>query len=88
MAAWRSSWVGRVRGDRDRRWGSQLLPEALETIVASADRSGGQIIVVDADNEGLVGWYRRHGFLPTGGSGLRLFTKVSTARRHLGQPYG
>jgi ribosomal protein S18 acetylase RimI-like enzyme len=72
-----------LRRDREARWGSQLLRDALERIVASADAGGGQIIVVDADNEGLLGWYGRHGFRPTGAENLRLFMKVATARQHL-----
>ena len=37
-------------------WGAQLLREALQKIVASVALGGGQIIVVDADNPGLIGW--------------------------------
>ena len=72
-----------LRRDKQARWGSQLLRDALERIVAGADAGGGQIIVVDADNEGLLGWYGRHGFRPTGAENLRLFMKVATARQHL-----
>jgi hypothetical protein len=72
-----------LRGDAERQWGAQLLREALLVIVGSADRGGGQIIVVDADNAGLVDWYARHGFRPTGGQDLRLYMKVATARRYL-----
>ena len=31
-----------------------------------ADAGGGKVIVVDADNDGLVGFYRRAGVKPTG----------------------
>ncbi len=72
-----------LRDDKVNQWGSQLLREALETIVASSDQGGGQVIVVDADNAGLVDWYIRNGFLRTGGSDLRLYMKVATARHHL-----
>lgn len=75
-----------LRGDKQHRWGSQLLRDALETIVASADAGGGQIVVVDADNAGLLGWYVRHGFRSTGGDELRLYMKVATARQHLQKP--
>jgi ribosomal protein S18 acetylase RimI-like enzyme len=67
------------------QWGSQLLREALETILASVDLGGGQVIVVDADNPALVGWYSRHGFKSTGSQPLRLYMKVATARRYLEQ---
>ena len=72
-----------LRGDKDHEWGAQLLREALETIVASVDLGGGQIIVVDADNPGLIGWYSHHGFTSTGGRDLRLYMKVATARKYL-----
>jgi hypothetical protein len=72
-------------GDKDHQWGAQLLREALERIVASVDLGGGQIIVVDADNPGLIGWYSRKGFKSTGGQDLRLYVKVATARRYLEQ---
>jgi hypothetical protein len=74
-----------LRGDKDHRWGAQLLREALEKIVASVDLGGGQIIVVDADNPGLIGWCSRQGFKSTGGQDLRLYMKVATARRYLEQ---
>jgi hypothetical protein len=74
-----------LRGDKDHEWGAQLLREALETIVASVDFGGGQLIVVDADNPGLIGWYSRHGFKSTGSHDLRLYIKVATARKYLKQ---
>jgi hypothetical protein len=72
------------RGDKAHQWGSQLLRAALETIIGASEVGGGQIIVVDADNAGLVGWYERHGFARTGGDSLRLYMKVATARKYLG----
>ena len=74
-----------LRGDKDRQWGAQLLSEALERIVASVDMGGGQIIVVDADNPGLIAWYSSQGFKSTGGQDLRLYVKVATARKYLEQ---
>ncbi len=72
-----------LRGDKVNQWGWQLLRVALETIMDASDLGGGQIIVVDADNPGLVDWYARHGFVATGGSNLRLYMKVATARKYL-----
>ena len=72
-----------LRGDSTHKWGAQLLREALQTILAGVDDGGGQVIVVDADNAGLVDWYSRHGFKDTGGSDLRLYMKVATARKYL-----
>jgi len=73
-----------LRADKDAQWGRQLLRDALETIVSVADAGGGKVIVVDADNNGLVGFYARNGFKTTGTEGdLALFMKVSTARKAL-----
>ncbi len=72
-----------LRGKSEKRWGWQLLRVALETIVEAASLGGGQVIVVDADNPGLIGWYSRHGFKSTGGNDLRLYMKVATARKYL-----
>lgn len=72
-----------LRGDHHHQWGAQLLRDALQRILTGVDNGGGQIIVVDADNAGLVSWYSRHGFKNTGSSDLRLYMKVATARRYL-----
>ncbi len=74
-----------LRGDRDARWGTQLLVEALRRIVEAARVDGGRVVIVDADNEGLLGFYQGHGFLPTGVDPLRLYMKVATARALLHQ---
>jgi len=79
-----------LQGNAEESWGSRLLIAALEKIVAVADDGGGKVIVVDADNEGLLGFYLRHDFqsvsaeLSVEGS-LRLFMKVSTARKAIGR---
>lgn len=73
-----------LRADKDAQWGRQLLREALEAIVHVADAGGGKVIVVDADNEGLLGFYSRNGFKTSGLEGdLTLYMKVSTARSAL-----
>jgi ribosomal protein S18 acetylase RimI-like enzyme len=72
-----------VRGS-EHQLGRQLLREALETIADAAARGGGAVIVVDPDNEGLVGFYQRHGFKPTDGGDLRMFMKIATVRDTLG----
>ncbi|MGH3450878.1 MAG: hypothetical protein ACRDQW_09125 [Haloechinothrix sp.] len=73
-----------LRADKDAQWGRQLLRDALKTIVRVADAGGGKVIVVDADNPGLVGFYGRNGFKNTGAEGdLALYMKVSTARKAL-----
>ncbi|WP_375494045.1 N-acetyltransferase [uncultured Jatrophihabitans sp.] len=68
------------------QWGRQLLREALVQVIAAADRGGGAIVVVDADNDGLVPFYERNGFVATGGDDLRLFMKIATARAYLTEP--
>jgi hypothetical protein len=65
-------------------WGTQLVVDALRRIVAAADLSGGRVIVVDEDNEQLVLFRTAHSFLPTSSDPLRLYMKVATARRLLG----
>lgn len=71
-----------LRADNQARWGQQLLRDALETILR-AD-GGGKVVVVDADNAGLVDFYNRNGFKTTGVEGnLTLYLKVSTARAAL-----
>jgi len=73
-----------LREDESAEWGRQLHREALERIVTVADAGGGKVIVVDADNPGLLGFYMRNGFKSTGAEGdLSLYLKVSTARRVL-----
>ena len=70
-----------LRADRGAHWGRQLLRDALETIVRIAEAGGGKVIVVDADNPGLLGFYTHNGFKTTGVDGnLALYMKVSTAR--------
>lgn len=72
-----------LRWDSEKQWGWQLLRVALETIIEAVPVGGGQVIVVDADNPGLIGWYTHNGFKPTGGNDLRLYMKVATARKYL-----
>lgn len=73
-----------LREQESEEWGRQLLREALERIVTVADAGGGKVIVVDADNPGLHGFYHRNGFRSTGVEGdLSLYLKVSTARKAL-----
>lgn len=73
-----------LREDKDAQWGRQLLRDALETLVRVADAGGGKVIVVDADNPGLLAFYSRNGFKRTGVEGdLSLYMKVSSARKAL-----
>ncbi|MEJ7705944.1 MAG: hypothetical protein WKF82_00955 [Nocardioidaceae bacterium] len=69
-----------LQGDKEAMWGAQLIVAALRRIVEAANVSGGRVIVVDTDNEGLLPFYSSHSFLPTKGHPLRLYMKVATAR--------
>lgn len=74
-----------LRADKGAQWGRQLLRHALETIVGVAEAGGGKVIIVDADNPGLLSFYQRNGFRSTGVDGdLSLYLKISTARKVLG----
>ena len=73
--------IGRLALDRSlrgKKFGVQLLLDALEVIVAAASTSGGRLVVVDALNDNADGFYRTNGFAPTNTDG-RLVMKVSTA---------
>lgn len=73
-----------LRADKDAQWGRHLLREALETIVRVADAGRGKVIIVDADNQGLLDFYLRNGFKTTGVKrDLSPYMKVSTARNAL-----
>jgi hypothetical protein len=50
-------------------------------IITAADLGGGQVIVVDPDNAGLVSWYAANGFLSIGAPDLRMCLRL--ARPHL-----
>jgi GNAT superfamily N-acetyltransferase len=64
--------------------GSELLMDALETIVMASDTSSGRLIVVDAVDDSAAAFYAHHDFTPIKGDDRRLVMKVSTARRALG----
>ena len=71
-----------LHADKDAQWGRQLLREALEAVVRVAGAGGVKVIVVDADNPGLLDFYTRNCFKRTGNNGdLSLYMKVSTARK-------
>lgn len=73
-----------LRADIEGQWGRQLLREALETIVRIAEAGGGKVIVVDADNPGLIDFYVRNGFKSAGAEDdLSLYMKMSSARKAL-----
>jgi hypothetical protein len=64
--------------------GSELLVDALGTIVRAADIAAGRLIIVDAMDASAAAFYRRHDFVSIKGNDLRLAMKVATARKALG----
>lgn len=64
--------------------GSELLVNALETVVDAARRAGGRIVVVDAIDDNARRFYEHHDFQPLPGNERRLVLKLSTAARVLG----
>lgn len=63
--------------------GSELLIDALQAIIAGADRAAGRLIVVDAIDDAAHAFYRHHDFIPIAAQ-RRLVMKVATARAVLG----
>lgn len=68
--------------------GRQLVLAAIAHVVRAADRGGGQVIVVDADNLGLVPYYESCDFISAGDGQVRLYMKAATARERLARPVG
>jgi GNAT superfamily N-acetyltransferase len=64
--------------------GSELLVDALETIVKAARTGGGRLIVVDVIDDSAAAFYRRHDFQSIKGNARRLVMKTATARQALG----
>jgi GNAT superfamily N-acetyltransferase len=64
--------------------GSELLVDALETLVRAADRAAARLVVVDAIDDRAAAFYRRHDFVPLKDNPRRLVMKVATARKALG----
>lgn len=59
--------------------GSELLVQALTTIVTAARTAGGRVIVVDAIDEPAAAFYRAHDFQAIPNDPQRLVIKLSTA---------
>ena len=61
--------------------GAHLLVEALRVAVVASGAVGSRLIVVDAKNERLGQWYQAMSFRRSNSNELRLYMKMSTARR-------
>jgi predicted GNAT family N-acyltransferase len=60
--------------------GSLLLQDALERAVMGANYSSSRLIVLDAANEKVMGWYKAHSFKSfSQATPLRMYMKMSTA---------
>lgn len=68
-------------------FGSQLLLDSLELIVASARKVGGRLVVVDAIDDNAIGFYRHHGFQSIPGRDNRLVQKLSRVASTLSLPW-
>lgn len=71
------------RSIQGQRLSDDLLLDAIEVITKAASAVGGRLIVVDAINSQVAGYYHRRGVHPVKGDPLRLVMKVETAKRAL-----
>lgn len=58
--------------------GSLLLVDALGRILANSREVASALVVVDAKDDNAAGFYRKHGFIPFGGSARKLFLPIKT----------
>lgn len=77
--------IGRMASDTKaretgQRIGSRLLIHALKQALCAADTIGVQCVIVDSKPE-AVGFYRRFGFLPLLGDGLKRYLPIGTIKR-------
>lgn len=64
--------------------GSQLLLDAVETVVRASEIGGGRLLVVDAIDEDADGFYRAHGFERIEDTS-RLYVRISSLAAVLGK---
>jgi GNAT superfamily N-acetyltransferase len=64
-------------------FGSGLLRDGLDRVLAAAERIGIRAVVVDAINEEAAGFYRRYGFEPATDDGLMLMVPLAAVRSQL-----
>src|SRR5262249_53331438 len=67
--------------------GSELLLDALETMMKASTAVGGRVIVVDAVDDNAYAFYQHHDFQPIPNNDKRLFIKVETVHHALGGVY-
>jgi len=71
--------IGRLARSVDRPGHrSLLLADALGRILDNAKQVASALVVVDAKDEGAAAFYRKHGFIPFGGTARKLFLPMKT----------
>lgn len=75
------------RSLQGRGLGSQLLLDAVETVVRATEIGGGRLLVVDAIDEPAASFYRAHDFEQIQGS-HRLYARIASLARTLGVAEG
>lgn len=68
---------------RGKGLGGELLVDALERVLLAAQQVAVRVVVVDAADSGLVGFYEHFGFTRTSPESLRLARKVSDIERDI-----
>ena len=58
--------------------GGLLLADALGRILANTREVASALVVVDAKDDAAAGFYRKHGFIPFGGSARKSFLPMKT----------
>ncbi len=64
-----------------RRLGKMLLADVVRTVIAGDMHVATPLLVVDALNETVAGFYRRYGFVPFPDRPLRLGARLRDIRR-------
>jgi hypothetical protein len=71
--------IGRLARSMDHPGlGSLLLADALGRILANTREVASALVVVDAKDDSAAEFYRKHGFIPFGGSARKLFLPMKT----------
>lgn len=66
--------------------GTLLLLDAMERAVIGSEYSSSRLIVLDAANESVMGWYRKNSFKSfSEASPLRMYMKMSSAEQIVGK---
>lgn len=75
--------IGRLAVDKRHHrkgFGEELLMDALKRSLESTSRIGSVAVVVEAENEGAIEFYRTYGFIQFPGAPHKLFLPMQTIR--------